>query len=277
MTNIINLFLEKRAVKEIEAIVFVRQLSFIIKIFNKIMDPSLFEAIKNLMCHEKLLEIFFATLALPDVLKEQISKLLFKEILNMEDLLPFLELIWERRDTLRLLIAQYPEDSETKRMAKQLCKMVRIHKDVRFIANRIKSHQNDKSLTMLSRPFYFVENTWNCHPEIAMLKAAIDHSNSDTLTIGVSKRPCFCCSILFNSVEYFKCIKFKISIVSTNGKLYNNWNIIDDDSFLFLAIRFVWLIVVQQISKVENSQVDDYEGEDACESSIISPKDVDSE
>ena len=130
----------------------------------------------------------------------------------------------------------------TKRMAFHLCKMVRIHEDI--VAMKVKLHQADASLKLLSNPFEFIENRNNCHAELAILKTAADRCVSRTLYIGVSKRPCYCCSLLFKTVEKRKCMKFNISIVTTHGKIYGNWNKID--GFLVEEFRLVWVKVIEK-------------------------------
>ena len=72
---------------------------------------------------------------------------------------------------------------ETERMANHLCKMVRIVEEIDFLAKKVKLHQEDASLKLLSKPFEFIENRNNCHAELAILKTAADCCDSRTLYI----------------------------------------------------------------------------------------------
>ena len=85
----------------------------------------------------------------------------------------------------------------TRRAAIRLCKMIRIIEDIDFVLKRIKQHQKDQSLKSLLKPFQFIENPSECHAEIAILNSAAGQCASKTLYIGLSKRPCYCCSLLF--------------------------------------------------------------------------------
>ena len=153
----------------------------------------------------------------------------------------------------------------TKRMAFHLCKMIRIVEEIDFVSKKIKLHQADKLLKSISKPFQFIENKNNCHAEIVMLSIAFSHCASNTLYIGVSKRPCYCCSLLFKAVQECKSLKFNISIVTTHGKLYGSWNKIE--GFFVEEFIKVWTIVVAKRSIIEkpdfqmrtddNSSVDD--------------------
>jgi hypothetical protein len=60
------------------------------------------------------------------------------------------------------------------------------------------------------------------------VKTAKDYSVSKTLYIGVSKRPCYYCSLFFKAVEGNKCTDFSISILTTHGKLYGKGSRIEN-------------------------------------------------
>ena len=114
---------------------------------------------------------------------------------------------------------------------------------------KVKKHQANPSLALLSKPFEFIENKSNSHAEIAILNAAFDHCASHTLYIGVSKRPCYCCSLFFKAVEENKGVKFNISISSTNGNVFNEWNKID--GFLDKEFNQVYEKVLEQRENIE--------------------------
>jgi hypothetical protein len=113
----------------------------------------------------------------------------------------------------------------TRKMAYHLCKMDKVGEDAYFVWSKVRRHQQDPSLKKLSRSFQYI--SLNCHAELAILKTAKDCCSSKTLYIGVSKRPCYCCSLFFKAVKENKSVKFNISIVTTHGKLYGNWNKIE--------------------------------------------------
>lgn len=83
----------------------------------------------------------------------------------------------------------------------------------------------------------------DCHPEIAILKMAVDCLVSNTLYIGISKRPCYCCALLFKAIAETKSVDFEISTVTTNGKLYGNWRKID--GYFVKEFTQVWGKIIQ--------------------------------
>ena len=137
--------------------------------------------------------------------------------------------------------------------AYHLCKMIRIFEDIVFVAKKVKLHQEDQALKSLSKPYQFIENQDNCHAELAILKIASEKCASKTLYIGVSKRPCYCCSLFFKFVKESKGVPFDISIVTTNGKLYGNWNKIE--GFLVQEFGQVWAKVVGKRSIIEKPEI----------------------
>jgi predicted CoA-binding protein len=147
MTGIITLFLEMKPTKEILAKVLLCQLSYIIKQFKKVLDTSVYNLLKDLPNRVELLESYFEQNNLPEVLTKHISRMTFKKILTLDDIHPLLKLIWENRNVLRLMKAGTMENTTeaTKRMAFHLCKMVRIHEDINFVAKKVKLHRTDAS------------------------------------------------------------------------------------------------------------------------------------
>lgn len=121
----------------------------------------------------------------------------------------------------------------------------------------IKRHQQDQIFLSLKdqRQFEFI--SLNCHAELAILKVAndlCDERKTKTLYIGVSKRPCYCCSLFFKAiqennkstcVEENKSTKFSISIVTSHGKFYSKWNKIEGFDKEF---NQVWAKVVEDLS-----------------------------
>jgi hypothetical protein len=226
ITEIINLFLDLRPLKEIVEIVLCRQFSYIIKQFKKcftVVDDFIKDC--------------------PGELSNLIDELIYKKRLTFDDIRPLLKLIWGKRRELRS-IKEEKMGKATQRVAYHLCKMVRILEEIEYVWKKVKSHQADKSLVSLSKPFQFIENKYHCHAEIILLKAAVDHCTSKTLYIGVSKRPCYCCSLLFKAVTESQNLKFDVLIASTHGKLYANWNKIE--GFLDKEFSQVWAVVVQK-------------------------------
>jgi hypothetical protein len=241
MTDILMLFLEMKPSKEILAKVLPRQLSYIIKQF-----------LKGANVFSEFVKYYPGNLATK--VKELMYIALFERKLTLDDMCPLLKLIWEERNVLRSIKAGNLENTkETIRMAYHLCKMIRIHQDINFVAKKVKIHQEDVSLKLLSKSFEFIENRNNCHAELAILKTAADRCDSKTLFIGVSKRPCYCCSLLFKAVAERQCMKFNISIVTTHGKLYGNWNKIE--GFLVDEFRLVWAKVIEKKAIIEKSDI----------------------
>jgi len=120
---------------------------------------------------------------------------------------------------------------------------------------KVQRHQQDESLKSLKKQYQFI--SLNCHAELAILKTAKDYSVSKTLYIGVSKRPCYCCSLFFKAVEENKSVDFSISIVTTHGKLYGNWSRIEN--CFEKEFNQVWAKVVEfkSLKKQTQQQTDD--------------------
>ena len=121
---------------------------------------------------------------------------------------------------------------------------------------KVQRHQQDEALKSLEKQFQFI--SLNCHAELALLKSAKDNCKSKTLYIGVSKRPCYCCSLFFKAVTENGGTDFQISIVTTHGKLYANWSRI---GYCFeTEFNQVWAKVIEDKSTLEKrlqQQTDD--------------------
>jgi hypothetical protein len=141
-------------------------------------------------------------------------------------------------------------------MAFHLMKMVRLFEEINFVWKKVQRHQQDESLKSLKKQFQFI--SLNCHAELAILKTAKDYSVSKTLYIGVSNRPCYCCSLFFKAVEENKSTDFSISIVTTHGKLYGKWSRIEN--CFEKEFNQVWAKVVEDKSALKKQmpqQTDD--------------------
>jgi hypothetical protein len=226
--EIINMFLDLKPVNEIAAKLLPRHLSYIIKQFRKVLEPSMYNLFKKVPNHLELLESLFKENNVPEDLSKLIAKLIFKQMLSLEDIRELMNLITENRRVLKAVKDGSTQDfSEvTRKMAFHLMKMVRVFEEINFVWNKVKRHQQDESLKSLKKQFQFI--SLNCHAELAILKTAKDYSVSKTLYIGVSKRPCYCCSLFFKAVEENKSVDFSISIVTTHGKLYGKWSRIEN-------------------------------------------------
>ena len=237
ITDLITLFLEMKPTKEIDAKVLPRQLFYIIKKFKKITASQLESFVQDY----------------PGELSSLVEELLYKKRLTLNDIKPLLKLIWTKRNDIRLMKSGNTS-KETKQMAFHLYKMIRIFEEINFVMKKVKLHQVNTSLVSLQ----FIENKNNYHSELAILNTAVDHCNSKTLYIGVSKRPCYCCSLFFKAVAECQSMKFDISIVTSNGKLYGHWNKII--GFLDNEFNIVWTKVVEKrvnIEKLDQTNIDD--------------------
>ena len=107
-------------------------------------------------------------------------------------------------------------------------------------------------LKLLSRSFNFV--SFNCHAELSILISAKDCNKFNTLYIGVSKRPCYCCSLFFKAVTENRSVPFKISIVTSHGKFYKNWKIADNLSFETEFIQVFTKIIQDKSLFIENQK-----------------------
>jgi hypothetical protein len=138
-------------------------------------------------------------------------------------------------------------------MAFRLMKMTRVFEEIHFVWKKVQRHQQDKSLKSLKKEFQFL--SLNCHAELAIVKTAKDYSVSNTLYVGVSKRACYCCSLFFKAVEENKSTDFRISIVTTHGKLYGKWSRIENR--FEKEFNQVWSKVVQDHKKQTPHQTND--------------------
>lgn len=232
ITEIINMFLDLKPVNEIAVKLLPRHLSYIIKQTQKI-SPLQLEAF---------------TSEYPGELSKVVKTLLVKNIsgdaLTLDDIRKLMNLITENRRVLKAVRGGSTQDKFRKKMAFHLMKMVRVFEEINFVWKKVQRHQQDESLKSLKKQFQFI--SLNCHPELAILKTAKDYSVSKTLYIGVSKRPCYCCSLFFKAVEEKKSVDFSISIVTTHGKLYGKWSRIEN--CFEMEFNQVWAKVVEDKS-----------------------------
>ncbi|KAI8900681.1 hypothetical protein BC833DRAFT_581015 [Globomyces pollinis-pini] len=236
ITEIINMFLDLKPMNDIAAKLFPRHLSNVIKRFQKINDYQLQEFIAYY----------------PGELSNAIQKL-FVKIGQLDDFRTLMNLITDNRKSLCLITEDSTKNvsKETKKVAFHLLKMVRLSKEIHYVWKKVHRHQQDKSLTSLKKQFQFI--SFNCHAELAILKVAKDSCISKTLYIGVSKRPCYCCSLFFKEVN--KSTNFNISIVTTHGKLYTKWNRIEND--FEKEFNQVWVKVIEDIT-IRNKRMQQY-------------------
>ncbi|KAI3660582.1 hypothetical protein MP638_000122 [Amoeboaphelidium occidentale] len=178
-----------------------------------------------------------------------------------EDFSDLLGMIWKNKDILGKLKDSAAALKEIKRVSYHLCKMVRFYEEILFVHKKIKRHRDDPAFKSLSKTFHFVHD--NCHAELAILKAAKDCCTSKTLYIGVSKRPCYCCSLFIKAVEANNKVPFKISIVTTHGKLYG-WTKMSNEDFFNREFEQVWAKAIQDYNsrkKRLQQQTDDNSSE----------------
>jgi hypothetical protein len=246
ITEIINMFLDLKPVNEIAAKLLPRHLSYIIKQFKKI-SPLQLEAF---------------TSEYPGELSKAVKTLSVKNIsgdaLTLDDIRKLMNLITENRRVLKAVKDGSTQDisEATRKMAFHLMKMVRVFEEINFVWKKVQRHQQDESLKSLKKQFQFI--SLNCHAELAIVKTAKDYSVSKTLYIGVSKRPCYCCSLFFKAVEENKSVDFSISIVTTHGKLYGKW--IRIENCFEKEFNLVWAKVVEDKSALKKQtpqQTDD--------------------
>ena len=229
ITEIINMFLNLKPVNEIASKIIPRQLSYIIKQFRK-GAAFVYNFIKE----------FTGDLA------KKVEDLMYQRRLSLDDIRELINLISINRRALKAVkdgSAQY-YSKESIKMAFHLLKMVRVLEEINFLWKKVQLHQQDNTLLSLEKQFQFI--SLNCHAELAILKTAKDSSVSKTLYIGVSKRPCYCCSLFFKAVVLNKSTDFSISIVTTHGKLYGKWNKIEH--CFEKEFNQVWAKVAQEIS-----------------------------
>jgi hypothetical protein len=245
ITEIIRMFLDLAPVNEIADKLLPRQLSYLTKQFRKTLA-----FVGNFLREH------------PGELANAIRTLSVKNIsgdaLTLDDIRKLMNLITENRRVLKAVKDGSTQDisEATRKMAFHLMKMVRVFEEINFSWKKIQRHQQDESLKSLKKQFQFI--SLNCHAELAILKEAKDYSVSKTLYIGVSKRPCYCCSLFFKAVEANKSTDFSISIVTTHGKLYGKWNRIEN--CFEKEFNQVWAKVVEDKSALKKQtpqQTDD--------------------
>ncbi|KAJ2990009.1 hypothetical protein HDV02_004654, partial [Globomyces sp. JEL0801] len=243
ITEIINMFLNLKPFNEIAAKLLPRHLSYIIKQFRK---------------GAAFLDDFIQ--ALPGELAQKVEELMERQRkLSLDDMRELINLITDNRRVLKAVkdssIVGFSET--TRKMAFHLMKMVRVFEEINFVLKKVQRHQQDESLKSLKKQFQFI--SLNCHAELAIVKTAKDYSVSKTLYVGVSKRPCYCCSLFFKSIEENKSTDFRISIVTTHGKLYGKWNKIEN--CFEKEFNQVWVKVVEDHSALQKQtpqQTDDH-------------------
>jgi hypothetical protein len=216
ITEIINMFLDLKPVNEIAAKLLPRHLSYVTKQFDKITPAQL----------RKFTSEYPGELS--TAVKTLSVKYISGDALTLDDIWKLTKLITENRRVLKAVKDGSTQDisEATRKMAFHLMKMVRVFEEINFVWKKVQRHQQDGSLKSLKKTFQFI--SLNCHAELAILKTAKDYSESKTLYIGVSKRPCYCCSLVFKGVEENKSVDFSISIVTTHGKLYGKWSRIEN-------------------------------------------------
>ncbi|XJO75666.1 hypothetical protein BDV3_006308 [Batrachochytrium dendrobatidis] len=248
-TEIINMFLDLKPVNEIAARLFPRHLSYIIKQFKKVLEPSICTFFKKFPNRLELLESLFKENNLPEELSKLMAELIFKQGLTLDDVGALMDLITDNRKVLRAMKDGITQDisKAARKMAVRLLKMIRLSEEIAFVWKKVQRHQQDIYLKSLAPQFQFI--SLDCHAELAILKTAKDCCKSTTLYIGVSERPCYCCSLFFKAIEENKSAEFNISIVTTHGKLYGRWNRIEncfDKEF-----NQVWAKVIKDYSAVK--------------------------
>jgi hypothetical protein len=246
ITEIINMFLDLKPMNEIAAKLLPRQLSYITKQFDKITPAQLRKF----------------TSEYPGELSKAVKTLSFKHIsgdaLTLDDIRGLLDLITDNRRVLKAVKDGTTEDfsEASRKMAFHLLKMIRLSEGIYFVWKKVQRHQQDEALKSLKKQFQFI--SLNCHAELAIVKTAKDYSVSNTVYIGVSKRPCYCCSLFFKAVEENKSVNFSISIVTTHGKLYGKWSRIEN--CFEKEFNQVWAKVVEvksALKKQTQQQTDD--------------------
>ncbi|KAJ3254647.1 hypothetical protein HK103_007057 [Boothiomyces macroporosus] len=242
ITEIINLFLDLKPMNEIASKLLPRHWSYITKQFKKI----------NLAQLESFSQEF------PSQLSNAVGAMFYSKTFSMDNIGALMDLITENRKVLCAMKDGTTQDTSetTRKLAAHLLKMIKLSEEISFIWKKVQSHQQDESLKSLEKQFQFV--SLNCHAELALLKTAKDCCKSKTLYIGVSKRPCYCCSLFFKAITENAGTDFQISIVTTHGKLYANWARIVN--CFETEFNQVWAKVIEDKSTLEKhllQQTDD--------------------
>lgn len=231
ISDIINMFLALKSEEDIAEKVLPRQLPYVMKQFRKTFG---------------LIESFEADVppALDELAKKAravITKYFAKQTAP-EDFSQLLNLIWINKKRLVEMRDSSAASKESQRLAYHLCKMVRFYEEILFVHKKFKRHQEDPAFKSLSKAFQFVHD--DCHAALAILKTAKDRCTSNTLYIGVSKRPCYCCSLFIKAVEANNKVPFKISIVTTHGKMYG-WKKMSNEDYFNREFEQVWAKVIK--------------------------------
>lgn len=237
ITDIINSFLDKKPLKEIASQVFPRHLSRFRKQIAKISWKHA----------DRFTEAF------PGELANKVDQAM--DEFNDNDVEILIKLILENTKELRRLMNSWDLDWKVRETITCLEKIIKFTQEIRLVAKRLKMHSQNQSLQSLSREFQFIENDDHYHAELALLKAATDCCSSDTLFIGLSKRPCYCCSKFLETVAECKSVKFNISVAKTNGKFYPDWKTIQGS--FFKESGHVWANVVEQKSIFEKADLEE--------------------
>jgi hypothetical protein len=264
ISDIINMFLELKSEEDIAEKLLPRQLPYITKQYKKI--------------NRAQIESFEAEV--PSELKElakKVNELNVKAILDSrasldEDFKQLLNLIWINKKGVVEMRDSYSASNQSKKLAYHLCKMIRFYEEILFVHKKIKRHQEDPAFKSLSKAFQFVHD--DCHAELAILKTAKDCCTSKTLYIGVSKRPCYCCSLFIKAVEANSKVPFKISIVTTHGKLYG-WKKMSNEDYFDREFEQVWAKVIEGCNskdKRAQQRTDDNSSESGSSMEGDSPK-----
>jgi hypothetical protein len=257
LTDIIHMFLDLKPLKEIAARLLPRHLLYIVKEFKKI----------NLGQLEAFTQEF------PSPLSQTVKSMFYRKALSLDDIRLLLNLIEKSRKALGAMKddTTMGTSKDAKKMAYHLCKMDRVREEIHFVLKKLRKHQPDPALQSLLRDFQFI--SFDCHAELAILKIAKDCCTSKTLYIGVSKRPCYCCSLFFKAVQENSSTTFNISIVTTHGKLYGRWNKIE--GCFEKEFNQVWAKATEGIVAREKSL--QHQTDDNSSESRSSPDDDDSE
>ena len=251
VTEIINMFLNMQPLHEIAAKLIPRHFSYLLKQFKKL----------NIAQVEAFSQEF------PSKLSQEVETMFFTKGISLNNMRTLMNLIVVNRKVLREMKDGTTEGTSpaTRKMTYHLCKMARIGEEIYFVLKKIQRHQQDSSLKSLSVPFQFI--ALHCHAELAILKTAKDCCASNTLYIGVSKRPCYCCSLFFKAVVENHCTDFNISIVTTHGKLYGKWSKIEN--CFEKEFNQVWAKVIEDSANAsENKQMQQQTDENSSESAL---------
>jgi hypothetical protein len=138
----VNLFLDLKPVNEIAAKLLPRHLSYIIKQFRKILEPSVYTLFKKVPNRLELLESLFKENNFPEDLSTLIAKLIFKQTLSLDDIRKLMNLITENRRVLKAAKDGSTQDisEATRKMAFHLMKMVRVFEEINFVWKKVQCY-----------------------------------------------------------------------------------------------------------------------------------------